>query len=155
MGITKTAGFSAETNQMANALKALGHPARLEIIRFLIKTPNSICNDVVEAIPLAQSTISRHLSELKSVGLITGKHSGTNIHYTLNDKIWEEINNYLVNLFSEHQLEPAAKKVVKKDPIKTSLESLQPEKKAVRHIIKIRSDLKKYNYEFNHKKKPE
>lgn len=156
MGITKTDGFSTETNKMANALKALGHPARLEIIRFLIKTPNSICNDVVDAIPLAQSTISRHLSELKNVGLISGKQSGTNIYYTINDKIWEEMNNYLVVLFSEHKLphvNPSVTSTVVVKPTHKSTNEI--EKKPVKHAIKFRSDLKKYNYKFNHKKKPE
>ena len=76
MGITKTDGFTKEINQTADILKVLGHPARLAIIEHLAKSPSCICNDIVDEIPLAQPTISRHLSELKRVGLIQGTIEG-------------------------------------------------------------------------------
>ncbi|MEL7148415.1 MAG: metalloregulator ArsR/SmtB family transcription factor [Bacteroidota bacterium] len=64
MGITKTDGFSEKINSMADVMKALGHPARLSIMQFLAASPSCICNDLVDELPLAQPTISRHLSEL-------------------------------------------------------------------------------------------
>ena len=70
MGITKTEGFTANITEMADVLKALGHPARLAIMEYLARTPSCVCGDIVNEIPLAQPTISRHLSELKRVGLI-------------------------------------------------------------------------------------
>jgi len=95
MGITKTIGFSAETNEMAEILKALGHPARLEIVHFLMKSSSCICGDIVEVLPLAQSTVSKHLSELKKVGIIKGTVTGNNICYCLDEKIIQKIQIFI------------------------------------------------------------
>lgn len=84
MGITKFDVFESNVNEMADLFKALGHPARFSIVQFLINQPSCICNDIIEFIPLAQPTISRHLSELKKVGLIKGTISGKNICYCIN-----------------------------------------------------------------------
>lgn len=100
MGITKTEGFSLEVTELADILKVLGHPARLSIMEHLAKTPSCICNDIVEELPLAQPTISRHLSELKRVGLIQGTISGKNICYCINPSIW----NKVVDAFKELSL---------------------------------------------------
>lgn len=88
MGITKTIGFEQSTIEMAEVLKALGHPARLSIMQYLAKTPTCICGDIVDELPLAQPTISRHLSELKKVGLIQGTIEGKNICYCINEEAW-------------------------------------------------------------------
>ncbi|WP_420574134.1 ArsR/SmtB family transcription factor [Kordia sp.] len=95
MGITKTTGFSEEVNYMAEVLKALGHPARLSIMQYLANSPSCICNDIVMELPLAQPTISRHLSELKRVGLIQGEISGKNICYCINAEKWSEALQFL------------------------------------------------------------
>jgi DNA-binding transcriptional ArsR family regulator len=95
MGITKTIGFSTETNEMAEILKALGHPARLEIVQFLMKSSSCICGDIVEVLPLAQSTVSKHLSELKKVGIIKGTVTGNNICYCLDEKIIQKIQTFI------------------------------------------------------------
>jgi len=88
MGITKTEGFELRVAEMAEILKALGHPARLAIMEHLAKSPSCICNDIVDELPLAQPTISRHLAELKKVGLIQGTIDGKNICYCINDERW-------------------------------------------------------------------
>lgn len=93
MGITKTEGFPQIINDTALVFKALGHPARLAIIEHLIQSPSCICNDIVDQIPLAQPTISRHLAELKKVGLIQGTIEGKNICYCINDEKWAEIKS--------------------------------------------------------------
>jgi DNA-binding transcriptional ArsR family regulator len=95
MGITKTTGFSEEVNTMSEILKALGHPARLSIMHYLAKSPSCICNDIVIELPLAQPTISRHLSELKRVGLIQGEIAGKHICYCINTKKWHTVLAYL------------------------------------------------------------
>jgi ArsR family transcriptional regulator, arsenate/arsenite/antimonite-responsive transcriptional repressor len=95
MGITKTNGFHPETNEMAVLLKALGHPARLEIVRYLIKNQSCICGDIVLALPLAQSTISKHLSELKNAGLIKGNITENNICYCLDEKMFDKIQQFI------------------------------------------------------------
>lgn len=95
MGITKTTGFSKEVTNMAEILKALGHPARLSIMQYLAESPSCICNDIVMELPLAQPTISRHLSELKRVGLIQGTITGKNICYCINSQQWQKVVHYL------------------------------------------------------------
>lgn len=91
MGITKTEGFEIRVAKMAEILKALGHPARLAIMERLAQSPFCICNDIVDELPLAQPTISRHLSELKKVGLIEGTIDGKNVCYCINDKTWSQV----------------------------------------------------------------
>ena len=98
MGITKTEGFETRIADMAEVLKALGHPARLAIIEYLAKTPSCICNDIVEQLPLAQPTISRHLSELKKVGLIQGTIEGKNICYCINEAGLNAVKSFMVSL---------------------------------------------------------
>jgi len=97
MGITKTFGFSFKINEMADVLKALGNPARLKIIQFLMDKPASSCGDIIEVLPLAQSTVSKHLSELKRVKLIKGKNQGNNIYYSLNIKTWEKVRDFVLS----------------------------------------------------------
>lgn len=95
MGITKTFGFAYKINEMADVLKALGNPARLKIIQLLMANPKSTCGDFLVMLPLAQSTVSKHLSELKRVKLIKGKNVGNNIYYSLNEKTWERVKEFV------------------------------------------------------------
>jgi DNA-binding transcriptional ArsR family regulator len=95
MGITKKIGFSEETIEMAEIMKAFGHPARLEIVQFLINSPACICGDIVEFLPLSQSTVSKHLSELKKAGLIKGAISGNSICYCLDTKTIQKLQNFI------------------------------------------------------------
>ena len=101
MGITKTDGFSEKVNYMADVLKALGHPARLSIMQYLAASPSCICNDLVDELPLAQPTISRHLSELKRVGLIQGKISGKNICYCIDPEALKNVNEVISKMSDE------------------------------------------------------
>lgn len=96
MGITKKFGFAFKINEMADVLKALGNPARLKIIQFLMNSPSSNCGDIQVILPLAQSTVSKHLSELKNVKLITGKMKGSNIYYSLNLKTWQKVSEFML-----------------------------------------------------------
>lgn len=98
MGITKTEGFSEKINTLAEIFKVLGHPARLSILEFLLKQKSCICNDIVNEIPLAQPTISRHLAEMKRVGIIKGSIDGKNINYCLNPDIIQEVGIYFNKL---------------------------------------------------------
>jgi DNA-binding transcriptional ArsR family regulator len=68
---------------LADRLKALGHPARLEILRVLAARGTCVCGEVVELIPLAQATVSQHLKVLKEAGLIRGRIDGKNSCYCL------------------------------------------------------------------------
>lgn len=94
MGVTKTENFSTTQNQMATLLKALGHPARIAILEFLLKVDTCICGDIVNELPLAQPTISQHLKELKNAGLIKGNVEGTSVCYCIDKTAFSIIQNY-------------------------------------------------------------
>jgi len=72
MGLAKTEFFSDVQNEVATLSKAFGHPARVAILEHLFKLNACVCGDLVNEIGLAQPTISQHLKELKSLGLIKG-----------------------------------------------------------------------------------
>jgi len=104
MGVSKTEQFTDQQNELAILAKALGHPARIAIIEYLLKVGTCICGDIVNELPLAQPTISQHLKELKNAGLIKGNFEGATICYCINesgfDKIkgfFQDITNYLEN----------------------------------------------------------
>lgn len=82
----KNLKYSASQIQMATIAKALGHPARIAIIEHLVKVDSCICGDIVEVLPLAQSTVSQHLKELKTAGIIKGNVEGNSICYCI-DKV--------------------------------------------------------------------
>jgi len=90
MGVTKTEAFSVSQNSTAAYMKALAHPARIAIIEFLLDEDRCICSDLVDVLPLAQATVSQHLSELKKAGLIKGSISGTSVCYCLDQTAWKK-----------------------------------------------------------------
>ena len=69
---------------MANVCKALGHPVRIQILRYLLKEDQCVCGRIVEALPLAQSTVSQHLKVLKDAGLVRGTINGPSTCYCVN-----------------------------------------------------------------------
>ena len=72
MGLAKIEDFTIRENKIALYAKALAHPARIAIIHLLLKKQSCYCGDIVEELPLSQSTVSQHLKELKNAGLIKG-----------------------------------------------------------------------------------
>jgi len=70
-----------EDIMLAEACKALGHPARIAIMRHLIEVDKCVCGRIVEAMPLAQSTVSQHLKILKEAGLVRGEVEGPSTCY--------------------------------------------------------------------------
>lgn len=102
MGLTKTEAFTTEQNELALICKALGHPARIAIIKHLLKVNSCICGDIVEELPLAQATISRHLKELKAVGIIKGTIEGTSINYCIDATRWRAVQQALNGLFDAY-----------------------------------------------------
>ena len=67
--------------ELALLTKALGHPARVQIMRLLVRREACICGDIVDELPLAQSTVSQHLKVLKEAGLIRGEIDGPRVCY--------------------------------------------------------------------------
>jgi ArsR family transcriptional regulator len=70
-------------DELATLAKALGHPARVQILRILVRKEACICGDLVEELPLAQSTVSQHLKVLKEAGLIRGDVDGPRVCYCI------------------------------------------------------------------------
>jgi ArsR family transcriptional regulator len=69
--------------ELAALAKALGHPARVQILRLLGKRAACVCGDIVDELPLAQSTVSQHLKTLKEAGLIRGEVDGPRVCYCI------------------------------------------------------------------------
>lgn len=95
MGITKTADYPQTQLRVARLAKALGHPARIAIVEHLLDAESCICGELVDQLPLAQPTVSRHLKELKEAGLIIGAIEGNSICYCLNRSALDELTGYL------------------------------------------------------------
>lgn len=90
MVLAKTDLFTEELQDAALLYKALGHPARLQILQYLAQTQSCITGDLSEELPLSRTTVNQHLSELKKAGLIQGHISGNSTNYCLN---LEKINH--------------------------------------------------------------
>ncbi len=99
MGITKTQIFDDRQNELAQLFKILGHPARIAILQYISKQNACICNDLVEEIGLAQATISQHLKELKSIGLLKGEIEGKRMCYCINLDRWNTLQQSLNTFF--------------------------------------------------------
>lgn len=84
--------------KVADLAKALAHPARLRILRLLLATPGCIGGDIVDAVGLAQSTVSEHLRILKSAGVISGEISGPRVCYALNPDALALLADFVVSL---------------------------------------------------------
>jgi DNA-binding transcriptional ArsR family regulator len=102
MGSTKSEEFTIKENKIAKYAKALAHPARVAILQLLIKKQACICGDIVDDLPLSQSTVSQHLKELKEAGLIKGDTEGAKVCYCIDEKEWENAKTYLSTLFSSY-----------------------------------------------------
>lgn len=98
MGATKTDYFTDYQNELAVLAKALGHPARIAIIEYLLKVDTCICGDIVNELPLAQPTVSQHLKELKNAGLIKGNVEGGSVCYCISEIGFEKIKNFVQNI---------------------------------------------------------
>ena len=100
MGLTKSEKFSIKENKLAVYAKALAHPARIAILQLLLKKQTCICGDIVEELPLSQSTVSQHLMELKAAGLIRGDIDGVKVCYCIDQEEWEKAKLILSTLLN-------------------------------------------------------
>lgn len=104
MGLTKTEIFTAKQNRLAKLLKALAHPARIAIIQHLVKAEHCICTNLVEELGLAQATISQHLNELKTIGIIKGCTEGKSVSYCIDEKVWQQVKKEFEGFFIAYQV---------------------------------------------------
>lgn len=98
MGATKMHLYKDHQIEMAKLCKALGHPARIAIVEKLIEEDNLNCTDLRYYIPLAQSTISRHLKELHEVNILGFKVVGNNSFYHINTETVQQVVDYLTHI---------------------------------------------------------
>jgi ArsR family transcriptional regulator, arsenate/arsenite/antimonite-responsive transcriptional repressor len=98
MGITKTEIFTSQQNETALLMKALGHPARIAIVEYLLSVNTCICGDIVNELALAQPTVSQHLKELKNAGIIKGNITGNAICYCIDQDAIAFLQQYFGNI---------------------------------------------------------
>jgi DNA-binding transcriptional ArsR family regulator len=103
MGATKSSEFSLKENQLAKYAKALAHPARIAILQLLVQKQTCVCGDIVDELPLSQSTVSQHLKELKEAGLIHGEIEGVKVCYCIDEKEWQAAQAWLNQLFDSYK----------------------------------------------------
>lgn len=81
--------------------KAIAHPARIAILQVLLKKNSCVCGSLVDELGLAQATISQHLKELKTAGLIQGNIEGTSVCYCIDAKVWAKYRDFYNTFFKE------------------------------------------------------
>ncbi len=99
MAINKKEAFSKQEQELAAFTKAISHPARIAILKILAQRNECICGEIVEVLPLSQSTTSQHLKALKDAGLISGTVDGPKSCYCINWKAFDKFNMDFNNLF--------------------------------------------------------
>lgn len=132
MGITKRLKFDAETEIVGKICKALGHPTRIQIMTLLWKRNNRTCGEIVEHIPLAQSTISKHLLELKKANLVNIQYKGKTTIYSIELVNVQILKKYFTSYLSTIEIAEQNKSTV----LNTN------------HKKGKKSYLRQYNYQF-------
>ncbi|WP_281238211.1 MULTISPECIES: ArsR/SmtB family transcription factor [Flavobacterium] len=136
MGTTKQLNFDKETKAIAEICKALGHPTRIQIMTILLKKNNRTCGEIVSLIPLAQSTISKHLLELKKADLLKVKNVGKKTIYSIEIDKMQLLKKYLIHFMNN----------------KSILEETSQLQDTTYTAIETKQNLKQYNYTFPDKK---
>ena len=101
MAVHKREQFTVAEQQLATIAKALGHPARVAILRLLAQRQACVCGELVLELPLSQSTVSQHLKELKAAGLVRGEIDGPRVCYCIDAAGWARARQLLGNLLTE------------------------------------------------------
>ena len=95
----KNIDYKKQTEDIVMFAKALAHPTRIEILKYLDTQSCCFTGDLVDVFPLAQSTISQHLKELKNAGLIQGELKPPKTKYCINKENWEKANKLFCEFF--------------------------------------------------------
>lgn len=90
MTFTKALAFSPEQQEVARIAKLLSHPARIAILEHLAETKSCISGDISKVLPLSRTTVSQHLQELKSAGLIQGEIDGLTVCYCIDQEAFDK-----------------------------------------------------------------
>ena len=97
----KTKQYTTEQEQIARFAKALGHPARMAILNFLVKQESCYFGDIHEELPIAKATVSQHLKELKDAGLIQGEVETPKVKYCINQENWKLASRLFADFFGQ------------------------------------------------------
>jgi DNA-binding transcriptional ArsR family regulator len=135
MGISKDLKFDSETEVLSKICKALGHSVRIQIMTLLWKRDNRTCGELVELIPLAQSTISKHLTELKKASLVNIKNEGKKTIYSVEKDNIQILKKYFSSYLSTIEISERNKATVL----------------TTHNVVGKNHHLKQYNYQFPHK----
>jgi ArsR family transcriptional regulator len=101
MALNKKQEFKKKEIELADFANAISHPARIAILKEIQKRDTCICGEIVEVLPLAQSTVSQHLKELLKAGLIKGTVDGTKSCYCINWKTFEKFEKTFDEFFNK------------------------------------------------------
>ena len=101
MVLAKNELFDKQEQRCAELFKALAHPARIQILKYLAETKSCISGDISKELPLGRTTVNQHLKELKRVGLIQGIVSGSRTNYCLYPEKIRELKAMAENFFNE------------------------------------------------------
>ncbi|MEA3445684.1 MAG: metalloregulator ArsR/SmtB family transcription factor [Bacteroidota bacterium] len=99
--MSSTEIISENQKKLARFAKAMGHPIRVFILEYLSKQSCCYSGDLSEILPIAKSTLSQHLKELKNVGLIQGEINPPKIRYCVNYEKWEELKKTFEKFFDK------------------------------------------------------
>ena len=94
--------YTEHENQLARFAKAMGHPARIAILKFLASQNDCFFGDIHEVLPISKATVSQHLAELKNAGLIQGEIQPPKIKYCINPENWEVARKMLGELLGSY-----------------------------------------------------
>jgi predicted transcriptional regulator len=102
--------FTKDQEQIARFAKALGHPVRIAILQLLHSQSCCYHGDMADELPIAKSTLSQHLNELKDAGLIKGDITPPTVKYCINKENWETAQNLFASLLGEISLKDSCNK---------------------------------------------
>lgn len=91
--------YTIDEEQLAKLAKALAHPARVAIMHFLASQESCFFGDIHEVLPISKATVSQHLNELKSAGLIQGEIIQPKVKYCINKEAWVAAKALFIDLF--------------------------------------------------------
>jgi len=91
--------FEDSVNQLSDLTKAIGHPARIQVLLYLKENGSSTCQNLVDALPYSQSTVSGHLQKLKDAGLIVMKSKQTSSIYSIKKDVLVDMNALFQSVF--------------------------------------------------------
>ena len=100
--MTVKKSYTSEQKRLARLAKALGHPVRIAIIEMLLSQSCCYHGDMSEVIPVAKSTLSQHLNELKDAGIIQGTITPPTVKYCINREYWAEAGEMFEKLFNKN-----------------------------------------------------